>query len=226
MKKAKVVHSASNENVSVSLFHNKFLDSLTRTHIAVPVTLFFLYAAGLIWWTKIATDLTNWEIAGLFLGGTVFFTLIEYLAHRYLYHIEPSTESRKKFQWTMHGVHHAYPKDKQRLALPPVLSVAIGTILLGIFRLILGDIGFSFLAGFMVGYAMYLIVHYSVHIFAMPQNLFKALWVNHAIHHYSQEDVMFGVSSPLWDYVFGTIPSKEKKRDIAVNVGADAERWL
>ena len=37
---------------------------------------------------------------------------------------------------------------------------------------------------------------------------------------------MFGVSSPLWDYVFGTIPSKEKKRDIAVNVGADAERWL
>ncbi len=226
MKNARHSRPISNENISVKLFNNKFLDSLTRTHIAVPVTMFFLYAAGLIWWTKVATDLTNWQIAGLFLGGTVFFTFAEYLVHRYVYHIDPSTEARKKFQWTMHGVHHEYPKDKQRLAMPPALSVVVGTLLLGLFRLILGDLGFSFLAGFMVGYAFYLLIHYSVHIFSMPKNFFRALWVNHAIHHYSEEEVMFGVSSPLWDYIFGTIPSKEKKQDIGVNVKSNAEQWL
>lgn len=216
----------SDENVSVQLFHNKFLDSLTRTHIAIPVTMFFLYAAGLIVWTKVATTLGNWHVAGLFFGGALFFTFVEYLVHRNVYHISTTTEARKKFQWKAHGVHHDYPKDKQRLAMPPVLSVIIGTMLLGLFRLLLGDFAFSFLAGFMVGYALYLLIHYSVHIFKMPGNTFKALWVNHAIHHYSEDEVMFGVTSPLWDYVFGTVPRKEKKREVKVNVEADAEKWL
>jgi sterol desaturase/sphingolipid hydroxylase (fatty acid hydroxylase superfamily) len=215
----------SNEDVSVRLFNNRFLDSLTRTHIAVPVSLFFLYAAGLIVWTKMATTLNNLQIVGLFAGGLLFFTLVEYLVHRYVYHIEPTTESRRKFQWTMHGVHHAYPKDKSRLAMPPVLSVVIGTVLLGLFRLVLGQYAFSFLAGFMVGYALYLVVHYSVHIFKMPKNALRMLWINHAIHHYSEDDVMFGVSSPLWDYVFGTVPNQQRRASVRVVV-QDAEKYL
>ncbi|MCS7036084.1 MAG: sterol desaturase family protein [Saprospiraceae bacterium] len=225
MNSAKQKPFVSNENVSVRLFNNRFLDSLTRTHIAVPVSLFLLYAAGLIWWTKAATALSNIQIMGLFLGGMLFFTLVEYLVHRYVYHIEPTTERRRKFQWTMHGVHHAYPKDKSRLAMPPVLSVVIGTVLLGLFRLTLGQYAFSFLAGFMVGYALYLVVHYSVHIFKMPKNALRVLWINHAIHHYSEEDVMFGVSSPLWDYVFGTVPNRHKRASIRVVV-EDAEKYL
>lgn len=217
---------AANEHESVALFRNKFLDSLTRSHIAVPVSIFFLYAAGLLWWTKAATQLTNVQIALLFFGGTLFFTLVEYLVHRHVYHIAPSTEKRKKFQYTMHGVHHEHPKDKSRLALPPVLSVFIGTLLLGLFRLVLGQYGFSFLAGFMVGYALYLLIHYSIHIFKMPKNFFRALWINHAIHHYSEDDVMFGVSSPLWDYVFGTVPRREKKQEVQVNVAGQEEKWL
>ncbi len=216
---------SSQEAASVPIFKNKLLDSLTRTHIAVPVSLFFLYAGGLIWWTKAATTLSNLQIAGLFTVGLLFFTLVEYLVHRYVYHIPATTERRRKFQWTMHGVHHDHPKDKSRLAMPPVLSVLIGTILLGLFRLVLGQYAFSFLAGFMVGYALYLLVHYSVHIFKMPKNAFRVLWINHAIHHYSEDDVMFGVSSPLWDYVFGTVPSRRKRQDI--QVGADnAEKYL
>lgn len=225
MKNAKQKPFVSNEDVSVRLFKNKFLDSLTRTHIAVPVSLFFLYATGLLVWTKIATTLSNLQIAGLFASGLLFFTLVEYLVHRYVYHIEPTTESRRKFQWTMHGVHHAYPKDKSRLAMPPVLSVVIGTVLLGLFRLVLGQYAFSFLAGFMVGYALYLVVHYSVHIFKMPKNALRMLWINHAIHHYSEDDVMFGVSSPLWDYVFGTVPNRQKRASIRVVV-EDAEKYL
>ncbi|MCS6928797.1 MAG: sterol desaturase family protein [Saprospiraceae bacterium] len=225
MKDSKQKSFISDENVSVRLFNNDFLDRLTRTHIAVPVTLFFLYAAGLIWWTKKATALSNLQIAGLFIGGMLFFTLVEYLVHRYVYHIEPTTERRRKFQWTMHGVHHAYPKDKSRLAMPPVLSVVIGTVLLGLFRLLMGQYAFSFLAGFMVGYALYLVVHYCVHIFKMPKHALRVLWINHAIHHYSQDDVMFGVSSPLWDYVFGTVPSRKKRENLRVVV-EDAERYL
>jgi 4-hydroxysphinganine ceramide fatty acyl 2-hydroxylase len=199
----------TNEDVSPVLFQNKYLDKLTRTHIAVPVSLFFLYAGGLLYYTRVKTDLSLLMVVALFFAGLLFFTFIEYLVHRNVYHMEPTTERKAKMQYTMHGVHHDYPKDKKRLAMPPAASVLIATILLLIFELILDKFSFSFLAGFLVGYAMYLVVHYSVHIFRPPNNFLKALWINHSIHHYSPEDAMFGVSSPLWDYVYGTTPKKK-----------------
>lgn len=207
----------SNEDISLPVFQNKWLDKLTRTHISIPVSLFFLYAIGLLYYTKVATELSNWQVIGLFFGGTFFFTFVEYIVHRFAYHPgEHASPARQEFCYTVHGIHHDYPKDKKRLALPPVASVVVVTVLLVIFRVILGNFAFSFLAGFLVGYALYLLVHYSVHIFRMPKNFLRALWVNHSIHHYSPEEVMFGVSSPLWDYVFGTLPKKERKKRVEV----------
>ena len=202
----------SNENTSVPLFKNKWLDKLTRTHISIPVSLFILYAIGLIVYTKYATALTDWQVVGLFFGGWLFFTFAEYMVHKNVYHMTPKSELRKKITYTMHGIHHDFPKDKSRLAMPPVLSILVGTILLVIFELILDVYSFSFLAGFLTGYAGYLLVHYTVHVFHPPNNIFKTLWTNHAIHHYQDNTVLFGVSSPLWDYILGTLPKKKNGR--------------
>ena len=217
MKNKKFV---TNENVSPQLFQNKWLDRLSRTHIAIPVTMFFLYAIGLIYYTKVATELTNLQVVALFFAGWFLFTFAEYMFHRFVYHIDLETEASKKFAYNVHGVHHDYPKDKQRLAMPPILSIVIGTILLLIFELILDNYSFSTLAGFMTGYAFYLLVHYSVHIFRPPNNILKELWKNHAIHHYKDDTIMYGVSSPIWDYVFRTLPKdKDMKRNLEVKGG-------
>ncbi len=204
------------EDLSPPLFKNQWLDYFTRTHIAIPVSMFFLYAIGLIYYTTLATDLTVLQIVGLFFLGWLFFTFAEYTVHKNVYHLPPTSEANKKIAYTMHGIHHDYPKDKQRLALPPLLSVVVGTLLLVIFELILDKYSFSFLAGFMVGYAFYLLVHFSVHIFRAPNNFLKTLWTNHAIHHYGDNTVLFGVSSPIWDHVFGTLPSNKAKRGVQV----------
>ncbi|MGE4014980.1 MAG: sterol desaturase family protein [Cyclobacteriaceae bacterium] len=132
------------------------------------------------------------------------FSWAEYMVHRYLFHMKTYTEFRRKFQYTVHGVHHEFPKDKERLAMPPILSITLATLLLFLFRLVLGDLVFSFLPGFLVGYALYLAVHYMVHTYQPPKNFLKALWVNHSIHHYKEGAGVYGVSSPLWDYIFGT----------------------
>ena len=145
---------------------------------------------------------------GLFLAGLFFFTFVEYIMHRYLYHIPATSERKKKISYTMHGVHHDYPKDKSRLAMPPVLSLIIATVLFIIYRAVLGDYVFGFLAGFLIGYAGYLAVHYSVHAFKVPNNFLKTLWHHHSIHHYRESDRAFGVSSPLWDHIFRTMPRK------------------
>jgi len=90
--------------------------------------------------------------------------------------------------------------------MPPVLSATISIILLFIFKLIMGNYAFAFLPGFLVGYSLYLLVHYSVHAYQPPKNILKILWVHHGIHHYKNNKVAYGVSSPLWDVVFKTMP--------------------
>lgn len=193
---------------SPQLFKNPFLEKLTHTHIAAPLLIFGGIAALLIYYGIIEKGFEIPLMSLLFFAGLFFFTLVEYLMHRYLYHIPATTERRKKISYTMHGVHHDYPKDKSRLAMPPVLSLIIASLLFVIYRAVLGDLVFGFLAGFLVGYAAYLGIHYSIHAFKVPNNFLKILWHHHSIHHYRESDRAFGVSSPLWDVIFGTMPRK------------------
>ena len=191
------------------LFQNPILERLSRTHIAVPLTIFSLFSGALLTWSITHTSLSAGTTIGLFVLGFIVFTWVEYVVHRYVFHMKPYTAARAKFQYTVHGIHHEYPKDKDRLAMPPLLSVTISTILLLLFRVVMGDFAFAFLPGFLVGYAAYLGVHYMVHAFAPPKNFFRLLWINHGTHHYKNGEMIYGVSSPLWDYIYGTM--KEKK---------------
>ena len=145
---------------SPKLFKNQFLERLTHTHISLPLIIFGGIAAILVYYGIFEKGFEIPFMFLLFLAGLFLFTLIEYLMHRYLYHIPATTEKRKKISYTMHGVHHDYPKDKSRLAMPPVLSLIIATILFVVYRAVLGDLVFGFLAGFLVGYAGYLAIHY------------------------------------------------------------------
>lgn len=193
-------------NGTKQLFQNPVLEKLTRTHIAVPITLFLAISAGLLYYGSITTPLVAWQFVALFFAGMFVFSFVEYTVHRRIFHMEADTPRKAKIQYTMHGVHHEYPKDKSRLAMPPVLSLLISSILGVIFYLLMGDYMFGFLPGFLTGYAAYLFVHYAVHAFPPPKNFLKVLWVNHGIHHYKDGNKAFGVSSPLWDWVFRTMP--------------------
>ncbi|MDN5204088.1 sterol desaturase family protein [Fulvivirgaceae bacterium BMA10] len=191
---------------SKKLFDNPILEKLSRTHIAVPIAILTLAAVGLLYWGINNSLISILTAVVLFFVGVITFSLVEYLVHRYLFHMEPNSEFKEKVQYSVHGVHHEYPKDKDRLAMPPLMSAAISTILFFIFKLLMGNFVFGFLPGFLVGYCTYLGVHYVVHAYQPPKNFFKVLWVHHGIHHYKDHERAFGVSSPLWDYVFGTMP--------------------
>ncbi|GAL83759.1 fatty acid hydroxylase [Sporocytophaga myxococcoides] len=193
------------------LFDNPILERLSRTHISIPISIFVVISAVLLYYAFRYTTLPGYLIPLLFLGGFLFFTLIEYLVHRFVFHMEPTSNFKKKIQYNMHGVHHEFPKDKDRLAMPPLLSITLAVIFFVIFYSLMNTKVFGFLPGLLMGYASYLFVHYIVHAYAPPKNIFKELWVNHAIHHYKDNSTVFGVSSPLWDYVFGTMPPKKKQ---------------
>ncbi len=197
---------------SKQLFKNPILEKLSRTHIAIPLLIFISFAIALLYWSITHTSLSVAQTTITFFLGALAFTWVEYNVHRYFFHMHTYTVLRKKIQYVAHGVHHEFPKDKDRLAMPPLLSITIATILLLLFRLMLGDFVFSFLPGFLVGYSGYLSVHYIVHAHQPPKNFLRPLWINHSKHHYKDGEFLFGVSSPLWDYVYGTM--REKKRSL------------
>ena len=199
-----------NHKGTAQLFENPFLEKLTRTHIAAPISIFILVSSGLIIYGYSHGFMTVLSAIGLFFIGWFIFTFVEYIAHRYLFHMDTDTEIKKEIQYKFHGNHHDYPKDKKRLAMPPILSLFISSVFFFIFKLIFGQFVFGIVSGFLFGYALYLFVHYAVHAYAPPKNFLKTLWIHHSIHHYKDDNSAYGVSSPLWDWILGTMPSRNK----------------
>ena len=194
---------------SAHMFSNPILERISRTHISIPISMFLIMAGMSYYVGYTETEISLLSGVLISLAGLFTFTFVEYMMHKYFFHMEPDTPIKDKIQYSVHGVHHDYPKDKDRLAMPPFVSAAYAVILYLIFTLAMGDFAYYFLPGFLIGYAGYLGVHFIVHAYQPPKNFFKALWVNHAIHHYKNPDSAFGVSTPLWDYIFGTIPKKD-----------------
>ncbi|MFC3879041.1 sterol desaturase family protein [Algoriphagus namhaensis] len=194
---------------SAKMFDNPLLERISRTHISIPITMFLGISVVLEYYAITTTQITWYMGVGLFFGGLIGFSFVEYMMHKYFFHMEPNTPMKDKLQYSVHGVHHDYPKDKDRLAMPPFVSAAYAAIIYLVFNLIMGEFALYFVPGFLFGYAGYLAVHYVVHAYQPPKNFLKVLWVNHAIHHYKDPDVAFGVSSPLWDILLGTMPKKD-----------------
>ncbi len=194
---------------SATLFSNPVLERISRTHISIPITLFLAISSVSMYYGLVSTSIPLGLGLAFFVLGLLAFTFVEYLMHKHFFHMEPDTPLKDKLQYNVHGVHHDYPKDKDRLAMPPFVSAAYAAILYLLFTLLMGDFALYFLPGFLLGYSGYLAVHYVVHVYNPPKNFLKVLWVNHAIHHYKDPDAAFGVSSPLWDYLLGTLPKKE-----------------
>ena len=208
--KYKAIHDIKPKNIgSAKMFNNSLLDKLTVSHSSIPISILVLFGIGFIYWGTQHTLLGTGQYVVLFFTGIISWTLFEYLMHRYFYHMLPTNNIKGWIQYNMHGVHHEYPKDKSRLAMPPLMIIVIIFLFLFVFKMIMGDFTYGFTPGFLLGYAGYLCVHFTVHAFSPPKNAFKVLWVNHGIHHYKDPDVAFGVSSPFWDHVFRTLPKKK-----------------
>jgi 4-hydroxysphinganine ceramide fatty acyl 2-hydroxylase len=200
---------------SGQVFKNPVMEWLTRTHFLFPVILYFSLAGVCIAYAIFFTELKIWKLVYMFPLGLLTFTLVEYLIHRFLFHFEAKTEKQQKLKYSIHGVHHEFPKDKDRLVMPPVLSVVLAVLFFYFFKLIADNYVWLFYPGFLAGYSTYLLIHYSVHRYRPPRNFLKYLWKHHSLHHYKSEDMAFSVSFPLWDHVFGTMPALKKNDRVA-----------
>jgi sterol desaturase/sphingolipid hydroxylase (fatty acid hydroxylase superfamily) len=189
-----------------TVFTSQFGEFFTHTHPYVAISLFIVIGLSLSLYALLNDRISTFELSLFYPLGLFSFTLVEYVVHRYVFHMAITTKIKEKIQYGAHGVHHEYPNDQGRLVMPPVLSIPLSSILFYSAYLIFGNWAFAFMGGFFTGYGLYLFVHYIVHAWKMPKNSFKTLWLYHNIHHFQNENVAYGVTSHFWDRVFGTMP--------------------
>jgi sterol desaturase/sphingolipid hydroxylase (fatty acid hydroxylase superfamily) len=195
------------------LFKNQYLEYLTKTH---PFVIWGMYLPALLLLPYYAIN--SLELSGLttfliFLGGAFFWSLTEYILHRFAFHHHPETERGRKINYILHGNHHEYPRDKERLFMPAAPSLIIASGFCLVFYLVMGQYAFPFFPGFMLGYLIYGTMHFAIHAWNPPFKWMKGLWRNHHLHHYKHDDMGFGVSSTLWDHIFGTMFDLKKEKD-------------
>lgn len=191
---------------SIRIFKNPILESFTHVHPIVPlvlwspVILFLLYRGATV---KLVTPV---QFAYLFVFGLLLWTITEYVLHRFVFHWNAKSRAGKYFVFLFHGLHHDDPQDPTRLVMPPVPAILIVSLLWSLFSLVFPaqfiDVIMAF---FLIGYLCYDYIHYATHHFAMTSRLGRFLRKYHLQHHYSSEASKYGVSSPLWDYILGTV---------------------
>ena len=201
---------------SGQIFNSPKLEKLSKASPYVSVTVYLSIIVGLLIWGYVLRVTGSFlEGAAIFIGAYLGWTLFEYLFHRFINHLDsyfPESEAIKKFDYAIHGIHHEFPRDTQRLIMPPVPGTIIISILTFLFWLALGKYVLVFMPGFLLGYLSYAFIHYATHAWKPPKaRVLKALWRHHALHHYKHPDKAFGVSTPIWDYVFRTMPPDRRK---------------
>jgi sterol desaturase/sphingolipid hydroxylase (fatty acid hydroxylase superfamily) len=131
-------------------------------------------------------------------AGMVGWTLMEYLLHRALFHHAPVLSR-------IHERHHHSPQDL--IGTPAWASVLIGLIAVASpsWEILGFDLGTAATAGLVTGYLWYVFVHYAIHHWRpRPDSYLYRARLRHARHHYKSSGGNFGVTTGVWDYVFGT----------------------
>jgi sterol desaturase/sphingolipid hydroxylase (fatty acid hydroxylase superfamily) len=193
----------SNKNESVRMFESDFMEFFSHVHPATPHVI-YLPLMGYMLYLAAARGFALAIVALLFVGGVLIWTFVEYTMHRWVFHYQPKSRWGKRLHFMLHGVHHDYPNDATRLVMPPAVSLPLAVIFYALFALSFGSAAPGVFAGLLAGYLFYDTIHYATHHFAMRRGMWLWLKKYHMRHHYQDDEIGYGVSSPLWDYVFRT----------------------
>lgn len=142
--------------------------------------------------------------AALVAGGLLAWTLLEYLLHRYLYHVLPT------FLRTGHLLHHE--RSRELIGIPwYITSAALWGLWMGLRNVVdPGALGVA-AGSCWAGYIGYCLVHHGTHHWRMASGYGRRLKKLHQLHHI-YPDTNWGVTTPLWDHVFGTYVGPETVR--------------
>lgn len=155
------------------------------------------------------------EMILYFIIGMFHWTFLEYSLHRFVFHMEnviPDNKYWITLHFIFHGVHHAFPMDKDRLVFPIVLGVPMYYIIYWVFTLFYPiRLINTMSAGVIFAYMCYDMGHYYLH-HSQPLKIVEYRKKYHMYHHYKDPDNGYGITTSFWDKIFGTELDMTKKQ--------------
>jgi sterol desaturase/sphingolipid hydroxylase (fatty acid hydroxylase superfamily) len=189
--------------IRVQVFRNTFIERwFAQAHPITPgvwfgwIPIYGLYVG--------ITTLPLWQVPLAFVLGLLIITLVEYCLHRFLFHREPHTKDERLQHFLLHGYHHEFPNDPMRLVLPPIGIWPAAALVGVIFYFVFGPYFWVVFGGAAVAYIGYDWIHYYTHHFNPQRGPGRWLKKYHMLHHFDSPGHRYGITSPLWDFVFGT----------------------
>ena len=147
----------------------------------------------------------RYPIVALSVAGLASWSIIEYTLHRFVFH-GPAPFCH----W--HGEHHRRPTAL--IGTPTTISLGLFILLVFTPSLLLGNVwqAGAFTFGVLVGYLAYAVIHHAVHHWHFDSTWLRRRKRFHAIHHHPLgPTAYYGVTTPFWDHVFGTIEAPEAR---------------
>lgn len=182
----------------MTIMKQKLPKMFSLSRVAYYLDFFLVPVATLLLCVIALQNLSAYRSLQCLLVGMVIWSLAEYIIHRYIFHDIPVFRP-------MHDIHHNLPKSYVGVA-------SWGTFTgFGIFWSLIFTVSQSIavasavVAGIFLGYMFYITIHDRMH-HGNRKNFGKYMsfmYKHHASHHRGGE-ANFGVTSPIWDYIFRT----------------------
>lgn len=142
-----------------------------------------------------------WRVIVAAVGGVLTWTLLEYLIHRWMGHDRRFRNSPFGVEHVRHHVEGDYfAPTWKKLGVVAVVAVIVGvpSIAIG------GATGAAYLGGLLAFYGVYEWLHRREHTHAGIGPYGRWARRHHFHHHFVDGRRNHGVTSPIWDLVFGT----------------------
>lgn len=145
-----------------------------------------------------------------FVLGVLLWTLTEYLAHRFLGHHKKTKPNPFADEHTRHHSVGDYFAPAYKKALVAIVAF----VLVGVPAVALAGqtVGAAFALGFALMYISYEALHRRDHTHAGWSRRMRRLRRHHFYHHFADPRMNHGVTTTLWDRVFGTYVVADKIR--------------
>lgn len=157
--------------------------------------------------------------------GVLVWSFMEYALHRFAFHEAKGGNYGSREHLRHHGSEDTV-LESWYLAWAGVLLVGFGLIPFLGRTISAPQLGWGLGIGYVAAYGFYDWVHWRAHRRAIPGGAFgryeAMVRKHHFIHHFHAPRMNHGVTSPLWDHVFGTLVTV----DVVRVPRRMAMRWL
>ena len=182
----------------------------------LPLIFYLFVAPGLVFLSR-REGQAIWIIPILLVGGVLSWGLIEYLLHRFIFHHEAESHLGRQLIYHAHMSHHENPLAHSKHLASMLLSAPIAIVywlLCWAITQSLAAASYLFI-GMSGGYFIYQWLHFYSHHRKSRTRILRYLRRYHLLHHYKTPDLRFGVTSPLFDLLFGTFRPVVRKRTVS-----------